>query len=161
MKTPKMQVLPIDRVEQHPLNARVHNVEAIEKSMTEFGQYQPIVVQESTGFVIAGNGRLLAARNLGWTEISAVVHDIDDERAAAMLLVDNRTSDLATYDPEALVALLESVDDLEVAGYSEQDLTELLFKMTPPVEFPTVDIDDEDFEQTCPKCGFEFNGGAA
>ncbi len=155
--TLKVEILDVENISEHPDNARLHNVDAISKSLTEFGQYQPIVVQLSTKRVIAGNGRLAAARSLGWTKIAAVVIDVDDDRALEMLLVDNRTSDLASYDPEALAALLEGVADLVPTGYSTRDLDELLRKLSPPTEFPTVEPEENEFAHTCPKCSFQFN----
>lgn len=154
---PKIEVVDIDALEEHPSNARLHNIEAIGESLTEYGQYQPIVVQKSTMRVIAGNGRLAAARSLDWKKMSAVILDVDDETAKQLLLVDNRTSDLASYDPQALVELLQDVDDLVITGYSTRDIEELLHKLAPPVVFPTVDPGDDEFNTTCPKCSFQFN----
>ena len=76
-------VVPIDSVELHPRNPRLGAVAAVAASLARFRQVKPIVVQRSTGYVIAGNHVLRAALSLGWTEIAANVEDLDDADAMA------------------------------------------------------------------------------
>lgn len=115
----------VDAVQTHPRNARVGDVDAIAASLQRFGQMKPIVVQKSTGYVIAGNHTLLAARRLGWAQLQAVVADISDEAALAYLLADNRTSDKARYNDAALYGALESVLDLGGTGFTAEDVETL------------------------------------
>ena len=80
-----------------------------------------------TGEVLVGNHRVMAARELGWTEIAACFVEVDDEHARRILLADNRVSDLAGYDEQALADLLVEVGaDLTGTGYSRADLDALL-----------------------------------
>jgi ParB-like chromosome segregation protein Spo0J len=102
------------------------DVDAIAKSLETFGQFQPVVVQRSTNFVLIGNHTLAAARQLRWAHIAAAYVDVDDEMARKIVLAANRTSDLATYDLDALAALLREVDDFTGTGFSSDDLSELL-----------------------------------
>jgi len=99
---------PIDELMTHPDNPLRGNVDAIAESLRTHGQYRPIVADEA-GVVLAGNHTLLAARQLGWTEIAAVFVDVDEDTARRILLVDNRTADLGTYDDTRLVELLRSI----------------------------------------------------
>src|SRR5262249_52481740 len=65
----------IDSLHLDPANARLHpetNLDAITASLRRFGQAEPLVVQAGTGRVIAGNGRLIAMKKLGWTEADIV-----------------------------------------------------------------------------------------
>jgi ParB-like chromosome segregation protein Spo0J len=117
-----IQVIDINSVTPHPSNPRRGNVAAIKKSLTQFGQVTPIVVQASTGFVVKGNHTRMAAIQLGWTQIQAIVMEMDDATARDYLLVDNRTSDVAKYDEASLIALLASVPDLEELGFSAEDM---------------------------------------
>ena len=94
---------------EHPDNVREGDVGAICESLTFHGQYRPIVVQRSTNYVLAGNHTLKAARSLGWTHVAATFIDCDDERAMRILLVDNRTNDLASYNEPALVDALKQL----------------------------------------------------
>jgi len=112
-----VEVIGIDTVEAHPKNARQGNVEAIAESLTRFGQVKPILVQKSTGYVVAGNHTREAAKSLGWDEIAAVLLEMDDETAEAYLLADNRTSDRASYDQAKLYESLEGLLDLDGTGY--------------------------------------------
>src|SRR5207245_825278 len=117
-----------------PENARLHpdrNIAAIMKSLAEFGQDQPLVVQRQGMIVRKGNGRLGAARRLGWEWIAAFVVDEDDVRAVARAIADNRTAELATWDEERLAQMLRSIReageiDLDVTGFSQADIDQLL-----------------------------------
>src|SRR5665647_1475144 len=95
-----------------PGNPRRGNVAVIADSLTRHGQYRPIVVQASSMRVLAGNHTLQAAQQLGWADIVCTIVDCDDERAARIVLVDNRSNDLAGYDDTALLALLQDLADL-------------------------------------------------
>src|SRR5438552_16588170 len=108
----KTRAVPIDEPRLYPDNPRRGDLEAIKESLARNGQYRPIVVNERTGEVLAGNHTLRAARELGWKTIDVTYVDADPERAKRIVLADNRTNDLAGYDSEALVELLEELPDL-------------------------------------------------
>jgi ParB/RepB/Spo0J family partition protein len=86
-------------------NPRRGDVDAIMASYKEFGQIKPIVVRpnsDGTATVIAGNHQLEAAKRLGWDKIAVVKYDVDDQRAIAFALTDNRTMELGYTEPELL-----------------------------------------------------------
>jgi hypothetical protein len=124
--------IAIGSVTNHPRNVRQGDIGAISQSLKDNGQYRPIVVQRSTGYVLAGNHTLKAAKALGWKEIAATFVDCDDDRALRILLADNRTNDLASYDDNALAELLKELATttlaLEGSMYSGDDLDDILFK---------------------------------
>lgn len=99
---------------------------AIVESLETHGQYRPIVVRKGTNEVLAGNHTLAAAVELGWEQIAATFVECDDDEAARIVLVDNRTNDLAEYDDHALVELLQSLPDFDGTGWNQDDLVELL-----------------------------------
>lgn len=108
-----------------PVNARKHpvkNIEAIKGSLTKFGQQKPIVVN-AKGIVIAGNGTLMAAKDLGWKSISCVVSELDDLNQMAFALADNRTSELAEWDKEILEQQLAQLElnDFDIDGIGFED----------------------------------------
>jgi hypothetical protein len=115
----------------HPDNPRRGDIPAIEESLSFHGQYRPIVVNRPTGEVLAGNHTLLAARELGWSEIAATFVEVDADKAKRIVLIDNRTNDLAAYDDEALVDLLQQLGDLEGTGFDDDTLDELLDELAP------------------------------
>ena len=110
----------------YPGNPRRGDLEAIKESMRRLGQYRPIVANRRTSEVLAGNHVLLAARELRLERLAVAFIDVDDEQAKRIVAVDNRTSDLASYDPQSLAALLSSLPDLAGTGYADADLSKLL-----------------------------------
>lgn len=128
--------VPIDSLTPDPANARSHgarNLEQIAASLTAFGQRKPIVVQASGRIVRAGNGTLEAAKSLGWTEIAAVVIDEDNATASQFAIADNRTAELAEWDEQTLVSLLDGMekDARELVGFSDAELQALLEDCAP------------------------------
>ncbi|MBD3291592.1 MAG: hypothetical protein GF393_01600 [Armatimonadia bacterium] len=95
-------------------NARRHDersVASIAASLERFGQQKPIVV--AGGTVVAGNGTLMAAKQLGWKRIAAVQFDDEQDAARAFALVDNRTAELSEWD---YVALKNAVEEVTAKG---------------------------------------------
>lgn len=116
-------------------NPRVGDVDAIVHSLRAHGQYKPVVVNRGTHTgrpleVLAGNHTVKAFRDLTeaepdddrWQQVHCWVVDVDDDRAARIVAVDNRTSDLGSFDDQVLADLLSSLPDLEGTGYSGDDL---------------------------------------
>lgn len=120
------RLIPTKSLRYYDKNPRKGDVAAVKESLKTNGQFKPIVVRESDKRVLAGNHTLKAARELGWDEISAVLVNVDDDAARRIVLADNRTSDLATYDDAILLALLKDVgDDLIGTGYDLGDVLDL------------------------------------
>lgn len=122
--------VPIEDLIPHPNNVRRGNLSIITESLRVNGQYRPIVVQRGTNTIIAGNHTFLAAKDLGWAEISATFVDVDDKAAIRIMLADNRTAELASNDEAALLELLQSLsEDILGSGYDEDDVEDLIFKV--------------------------------
>lgn len=139
--TPKLRQLslPVAAISPHPRNPRRGDIEAIKQSLKANGQFRPIVVNSRTNEVLAGNHTLLAARELGWPKIAATLIDADEEQAKRILLADNRTSDLASYDERLLAEVLGELEELEGTGYEQADLDALLDQLAEDEPLP----DDE------------------
>jgi ParB-like chromosome segregation protein Spo0J len=119
--------VPLGDLVPYPGNARVHNLAAIKESLEINGQYRPIVAQVATRHVLVGNGTLEAAQALGWPTLAVTWVDCDDQAARRIVLADNRTSDLGSYDEAALVALLQPLEsDLVGTGFSVDDFEDLM-----------------------------------
>lgn len=122
--------LPVEKLIPLENNPRKGNVDAIMSSYKEFGQMKPIVVRpekDGTYLVIAGNHQLMAAKNLGWDKIAAVQMDVDEERAIAFALADNRTMELGHTDTAMLNDLVIDLWDeypelFEGLGWDEFEL---------------------------------------
>jgi hypothetical protein len=124
------QTINIDLVQPHPRNVRQGDVGAISESLQAHGQYKPITYQKSTGRILAGNHTWKAAKALGWKEINASGIECDDEEALRILLIDNRTNDLATYDFDGLIDILKDLEGTEASlqgtGFDGDALDELI-----------------------------------
>lgn len=123
--------VPIDQLVGYATNPRRGDVAKIKKSLKKLGQYRAVVVNRGTltgrhNEVLAGNHTVVAARELGWTEIAATYVDFDDDMAARVVVVDNRLPDLGTYDEGTLLDLLQSLPDLDATGFEDVDLDVLL-----------------------------------
>lgn len=120
----KVELVKIDELDLDPKNARKHddkNLKAIADSLEQFGQRKPIVVWGRT--VVAGNGTMVAARSLGWTEIqiARVPDEWSADQVKAYALADNRSAELAAWDEQVLASqLLELTEvgfDIETLGF--------------------------------------------
>lgn len=138
--------IPMDEVERHPENANQGDLDALEQSIAVNGFYQPVIVQSSTGYIIAGNHRWEAARKMGAASIPGIYLDVTDEEAKRMMLADNRITRLGRDDPSALVALLDELSDSDYGllgtGFDPKYYQDLLDQMDTPLEFE--DEPDED-----------------
>lgn len=105
-------LVDIDSVTPHPDNYNNGDIEAIAKSMTVNGVYQPIKVQLSTGYILAGNGSWEAAKSCGAEKMPMVFLDVDDSTAYRIMVDDNHTASLAVPDKGQLLEVLERLDDL-------------------------------------------------
>lgn len=118
-------LVAVSDLNMYDRNPRRGKVDAIRESLSTNGQYRPVVANKPTGQVLAGNHTLQAAQELGWTHIATTWVDVDEETAARIVLVDNRSNDIATYDDAVLAELLASLDSLEGTGYAPDDLSDL------------------------------------
>lgn len=128
--------VPLASLNLDPSNARVHgekNLAAIRSSLAQFGQRKPVVVQRAGMIVRAGNGTVQAAKALGWTEIAALVVDDDNATAVQFAIADNRTAELAEWDPDTLATLLDGMDAAAQAavGFDSADVDKLLKSLAP------------------------------
>jgi site-specific DNA-methyltransferase (adenine-specific) len=139
--------IEISKLAADPNNARKHsdkNLKAIKGSLAKFGQQKPIVI-DSKNVVIAGNGTMEAAKQLGWTHINAVVTELDELGKMAFALADNKTSDLSEFDDDILKGQLDWLDkqdfDIGDIGFDDFDLpddNEGTDGLTDPDEVPEV-----------------------
>lgn len=123
--------VPVDQLTPYEANPRVGSVDAIAESLGHHGQYRPIVVNRRDNRILAGNHTFAAAQRLGWAEIAVTYVDVDDDQAARIVLVDNRSNDRAGYDDQALADLLRELPDLGGTGWTGEDLEDILAKLEP------------------------------
>jgi len=152
----RYEIVDIDSIAVHPDNPRRGDVERIRASIRSNSFYGVVVCQVSTRYVLVGNHRLIAAKLEGLKHIPVIWLDVNDAKAAKILLVDNKLSDRAIYDDAMLASILDRIsEDFEGSGYIQDDLDKLLSKLSAPEEFPSYDSDIAT-QYKCPKCGYEW-----
>ena len=122
--------VPIGDLRTYHRNPRKGNPELIARSLRVNGQYRPLVVNRGThtgrpNEVLAGNHTLIAMRDEGYELAAVSFVDVDDDQAARIVAVDNRSADQATYDDRLLLELLADLPDLDGTGYDPGDLEDL------------------------------------
>jgi len=164
----EVKTVKIETIKQDQNNARIHddkNIEFIKVSLEKFGQQKPIVINKDN-VVVAGNGTLIAAKSLGWKKIDIVETELTGIDLTAYAIADNRTSELAIWDEEILNNTLELLQsdtsfDESVSGFSTKQITDMIdrFNKEPDITgaIELSEKDFKDFNNKCPKCGFEFN----
>jgi len=123
---------PIDLLIPYAKNARVHDdaqIAQLAGSIKEFGFNNPILIDKDNG-IIAGHGRVMAARKLGLTEVPTILLDhLNETQRKAYILADNRIAINSTWDNEMLsLELMDIKDDVSLAmlGFSVDELDTLL-----------------------------------
>ena len=134
----RIEIWPADRLVPYAKNARTHSPEQVAQiaaSIVEFGFVNPILVDSMDG-IIAGHGRLLAARKLGLAEVPVVVLDhLSEIQRRAYIIADNQLALNAGWNDELLRGVLESLGadgfDLSLVGFSDEELVVLLGSAEP------------------------------
>ena len=129
----QVQEAQVQELTQDPDNSRSHdrkNLEAIKQSLEAFGQQKPIVIDQE-GKVVAGNGTLAAAQELGWKTIQAVVTDLEGAKQTAYAIADNRTAELAAWNDEQLAKSLVSLQndqsiDEAISGFRTDEIERMV-----------------------------------
>lgn len=123
---------PIDTIKPYDTNPR-HNdsaVEAVAKSITEFGFRQPIVIDEA-GTIIVGHTRWKAAKQLGLEKVPVhVATGLTEAQAKAYRVADNQLASIATWNTELLPIELRDLEavnfDMSLLGFSDAELSRLM-----------------------------------
>lgn len=157
--TTEMQLVPITKLVPYVNNARTHSPEQINKlrsSLREFGFINPVIIDRDFG-VIAGHGRILAAKEEGIAEVPCVFADhLTEAQKKAYIIADNRMAMDAGWDEELLRVEIEALQaqafDLSLTGFDEKELSDL-FKRDGDVQEDDFDVDAELEKPTFSKSG--------
>ena len=140
----QIELWPVERLVPYARNARTHSddqIAQIAASIFEFGFNNPVLVDTNAG-IIAGHGRLLAARKLRLEHVPVVVLDhLSETQKRAYILADNRISENAGWDEDTLAAELGELQAadwrLDLLGFSGEELAKLLSDSEPAAETHT------------------------
>lgn len=130
--TTEMQLVPLEKLVPYVNNARTHSPEQITRlrsSLREFGFINPVIIDRDYG-IIAGHGRVLAAKEENITEVPCVFVDyLTEAQKKAYVLADNRMALDAGWDEELLRIEIESLQgadfDVSLTGFSEDEIADL------------------------------------
>lgn len=165
----RIEIWPIEKLIPYERNARTHSPEQVQQiaaSIVEFGFTNPILVDGEQG-IVAGHGRLEAARDLGLNEVPVVVlQHLTAKQKKAYIIADNKLALNAGWDMsllrEEMVGLNLADFDLSLIGFDEKEIDSLLDPEgiddgDSPDDFAEID-DDIETEFKCPSCGYEWSG---
>lgn len=156
----KWESVDIDKLIPYVNNARTHSKEQINKlrsSLREFGFINPVII-DSKYNVIAGHGRILAAREEGITEIPCVLVDyLTEAQKKAYILADNRFALDAGWDEDLLRVEIEALQaedyDVLLTGFDPAEIDELFSIPEEDIKDDNFDVDEELSKPTMSKQG--------
>ena len=147
--TKEMKLVPIDKLVPYVNNARTHSAEQINKlrsSLREFGFINPVIIDGNFG-IIAGHGRVMAAKEEGIKEVPCVLVDyLTEAQKKAYILADNRFALDAGWDEELLKLEIESLQgadfDVSLTGFDQTEIDKL-FDVGQDVKDDDFDVEEE------------------
>lgn len=130
--TTEMQLVPLSKLVPYINNARTHSPEQITKlrsSLREFGFVNPVIIDRDYG-IIAGHGRVMAAKEEGIEEVPCVFVDyLTEAQKKAYIIADNRFAQDAGWDEELLrieIEALQGMDfDVGLTGFNDDEIADL------------------------------------
>lgn len=130
----EVQYRPLDALTPYANNARTHSdaqIAQIAASIAEFGFVNPVLIDER-GVIVAGHGRLAAAKRLGMSEVPVIeLSHLTEAQRKALVIADNRIALNAGWDDELLKIELETLQslefDLDLLGFDPAEIDDLLF----------------------------------
>ena len=148
-------------------NARTHSeqqVLQIAASIKEFGFNSPVLVDGENG-IIAGHGRVMAAKKLGLDEVPTIeLKHLTKTQKKAYILADNRLALNSSWDNDLLTLELGELSDdgfnLDLLGFDDTELNfdeeeQEIKEQISPDDFK--EVGETDLDHKCPKCGFEYD----
>src|SRR5450756_79785 len=127
-----VEQVPLEQLHPDPANPRridPAELDALERSLRQFGFVQPVLARRADGVVIGGHQRLVAARRLGLTSVPVTYLDVGVEQARLLGLALNRIS--GSWDEQLLARLLADLQatpdlDLTLSGFGDDEVKDLL-----------------------------------
>lgn len=146
-----LQMLEIEKLIPYEKNSRVHRQEQIDqiiKSIEEFGFNNPILISQENG-IIAGHGRLMAAKKLKMTKVPVICLDhLTPEQQRAYIIADNKIAENSSWDMPILAEEIQALNNLDfdvsLLGFSDKDLDDLL-------KMQIEEIEDEEEDNSIPE----------
>lgn len=166
MTTTEMELINIDQLIPYINNARTHSPEQIMKiraSLREFGFINPVIIDREYN-VIAGHGRVEAARAEGIAEVPCVYADhLTEAQKKAYILADNRMALDAGWDEEKLRLEIQALQNMNfnigLTGFEDSELADLMLDLETPTEEDDYDVAGEIPEEPTSQLGQVYKLG--
>lgn len=166
MKDPDHKVIymPVADLQGYKGNARQHGEEqiaALMKSIKSFGFTAPVMIDDE-GIIIAGHGRVEAAKRLHYTTVPCIrLSNLSKAQQKAYVIADNQLASMATWDWDMLSSEIDNLKDedfdIGLLGFTKEQIDEMIGSPDDPVEIPDENVKKPDSDTAiCPKCHHEF-----
>jgi ParB-like chromosome segregation protein Spo0J len=170
-KISEIKYLPTDDLIPYARNSRTHSPEQVAElagAIREFGFTNPVLIDPQGG-IIAGHGRVMAARKLGMEAVPCIeLRGLSENQKKAYVIWDNKSSLKSEWNEDMLRVELASLQDdgfdLGLTGFDDDEVLVLMGEGEEedpdvPPESSAKEIDPDDYSMgcTCPRCGFEFD----
>jgi ParB-like chromosome segregation protein Spo0J len=160
----KIEQIPINDLTPYARNSRTHSAEQITQvanSIQEFGFTNPVLIDKDGG-IIAGHGRVMAAKQLGIDQVPCIrLGHLSEAQKRAYVIADNKLAENSGWDEELLALEIEELEqqnlNLQLLGFSDRALQKLK-TLDDLGDIPMPNDDDPADKKTivvCQKCGFE------
>lgn len=157
---------PLSKLKLHSENPNQGDIGNLHTSFDTNGFYGAVIAQVSTGTILAGNHRYMAAAQKQAESIPVIWVDVDDNAARRILATDNRSRDLASSDDSALAELLERInlDDTQLGllgtGWDDEAYQNLLSDLSEDTKLePEQESGGNKQAVKCPQCDYQFVPG--
>lgn len=157
----KIEKISIDKIKPYENNAKLHpteQIEQIKKSILEFGNNDPIAVDENN-VIIEGHGRYEALKQLDFAEAEIIrLTHLNEQQKKAYILAHNKLTMNTGFDFDTLNLELDSISDFDMSDFGfTLDFQKDDQTISENKELSTDEFSDEKFENECPRCGFRWN----
>ena len=163
INTPKtIELVAIKKLVPYARNSRTHSdiqVSQIAASIREFGFTNPVLITDECD-IIAGHGRVLAAKKLGLDEVPCIkLEHLTDTQRRAYVIADNQLALNSGWNFDMLSVEIDELNDakfdVSLLAFTNEELAELVGSGDDPVE-PKEDLKADKKEAICPKCHWQF-----
>ncbi len=161
IKSKEIKIVDVDSIKENPNNRNIHPEDQIallaEIIKTE-GFRVPVIISNRTGLLVAGHGRMQAAKMIGLQKVPAIFEDFDSEEQEFRVgISDNSIASWATLDLSNIHKDLENLESFDVDLLGLRD-----FQFEPVISLDETESSSESFEFfTCPHCQKEFESNQA
>lgn len=161
----KVETMRVDDLVPYEKNPRDNDkaVDAVVNSIKEFGFLVPVLI-DNDNIILAGHTRIKAAKKLGMKEVPIIrLQGLTEEGKKKYRLIDNKTSELSSWDYELLKEEIDGIDEINLDAFQfgfdidEDPQPERDQKIDGGGELSLDDFEDDRFENECPYCGFRWN----